>query len=149
MTPDKKLSLAENFSSKLSRCVKNAMPAVTSSRDQNLKVWRWSCSQSQNVLATRELCINMCQGHLPSNPACCYSRSLKSMSSKFSDSSLSTRRSTGQKQQYNNNKSKQNNKQRNFNNMMQWLDRFCRYEILVQKSLKTELPLKIYWVLKL
>jgi hypothetical protein len=32
---------------------------------------------------------------------------------------------------------------------MQWLDRFCRYETLAQKSLKTELRLKSYGVLKL
>jgi hypothetical protein len=31
MTPDKKPSTAENFSPKFSRCVKNAMSAVTSS----------------------------------------------------------------------------------------------------------------------
>jgi hypothetical protein len=30
--------------------------------------------------------------------------------------------------QYNKNISKQSNKQRNFSMMMQWLDRFCRYE---------------------
>jgi hypothetical protein len=39
----------------------------------------------------------LCQGHLPLNPACCCSRSLKSMSWKFSDSSLSMQRSTCQK----------------------------------------------------
>jgi hypothetical protein len=32
--------------------------------------------------------------------------------------------------------------------MMQWLDMFCCYEILAQKSLKTELQLKTYRVLK-
>jgi hypothetical protein len=70
----------------------------------------------------------MHQGHLPSNLACCCSRSSKSMSWKFSGSSLSTQQSTGQKQQYNKNESKKNSKQRNFNNMMQWLDKFYLYE---------------------
>jgi hypothetical protein len=31
MTPDKKPSAVENFSTKISRCVKNAMPTATSS----------------------------------------------------------------------------------------------------------------------
>jgi hypothetical protein len=35
------------------------------------------------------------------------------------------------------------------NNTMQCLDRFCRYELLAQKSVKTELRLKSYKVLKL
>jgi hypothetical protein len=33
--------------------------------------------------------------------------------------------------------------------IMQWLNRFCRYKNLVQKSLKTKLLLKRYEVLKL
>jgi hypothetical protein len=33
--------------------------------------------------------------------------------------------------------------------MMQWLDTFCRYETFGAKSLKTELRLKRYVVLKL
>jgi benzoyl-CoA reductase/2-hydroxyglutaryl-CoA dehydratase subunit BcrC/BadD/HgdB len=43
---------------------------------------------------------------------------------------------------------KQDIKQRNINNMMQWLDRFCRYETFGTKTLKTELRLKSYRVFK-
>jgi hypothetical protein len=34
------------------------------------------------------------------------------------------------------------------NNMMQWIDMFCHYETFGAKSLKTELQLKSYGVLK-
>jgi hypothetical protein len=58
------------------------------------------------------------------------------MSWKLSTGSLSTRRSAGRKQAIYTKEIKQNSKQRNINNMMQWLDRFCRYKTFGAKILK-------------
>jgi hypothetical protein len=53
MSPNKKFSAAENFSTKFSRRVKNATPVATRSlaalANQSSKVWRQSCSQTINV----------------------------------------------------------------------------------------------------